>query len=268
MRSTNLFIGFALTALVVGGATPAAPAQNDQRPQFAAAAIKPSDAGTTLLNGAELKFLAGRFSARNAALKDLIAIAYRLPSWRIVSAVPANMDLYNIEAKAENKASTDQLRSMLQTLLADRFKLAVHREFQPDQDVYNLVVGKNGSKFKELKVDSYTGTRRSGGGRLSAEQMKMTDLADWLAGLLETSVYDKTGLNGVYKFDLVFTPEALRAASTAPPRLHLPGEQPVDPASGPSLFRALQEQLGLKLEAVKGPLEVLVIDHAEKPTEN
>jgi uncharacterized protein (TIGR03435 family) len=257
-----------LTTAVAAGAIGAPPAQNAQRPQFAAASIKPGEATTTLLNGGELKFSPGRFTAKNAELKDLIVAAYHLPYWRIsgvpVSAAP---DRYNIEATSGDKASTDQLRLMLQALLADRFKLAVHRDFKADHDVFNLVVAKNGPKFQEVRVDPYTGNRRTGRGRLSTEQMKMADLADWLAGEVETSVYDKTGLNGIYKFDLVFTPEALRTTSSAPPQLHVHGEGPIDPAHT-SLFWALQEELGLKLQAVKGPLEILVIDYAEKPDAN
>jgi uncharacterized protein (TIGR03435 family) len=240
-----------------------APAQNGQRPEFGAAAIKPGEPVTTLLNGGELKFFPGRFNAKNATLKDLIRGAYRLPYWRILDGPAMIAERYNIEATAENRASTDQLRLMLQTLLADRFKLALHRDSEPDQNAYNLVVVKTGSKLQEVKVDTYTGNRRAGGGRLSTEQMKMADLADWLAAELETSVYDKTGLSGVYKFNLIFTPEDRRDPSSATPQLYARGEEP-----NPSLFRALQEQLGLKLELVKGPLEVLVIDHAERPTAN
>jgi uncharacterized protein (TIGR03435 family) len=193
--------------------------------------------------------------------------AYRLSYGQIlVEPVSATPDRYNIEATAGDKAHTDQLRLMLRTLLADRFKLAVHRDFKAGQDVYNLVVAKNGPKFQEVKVDAYTGNRRTGRGRLSTEQMKMADLADWLAGEVATSVYDKTGLTGIYKFDLVFTPEALQITSSAPPQLHVGGE-PIDPAHTP-LFWALQEELGLRLQRVKGRLEILVIDHAEKPDAN
>lgn len=267
--------GVAVTALLI--ALNLRGAQNVERLQFAAASILPSGVATTVVNGVEVKFSPGRFTAKNAQLKDLIVSAYRLPYWRVVVGsgwTPSNMaaltERYNIEAVAEDRAGADQLRLMLQTLLADRFKLAVHRDYKPDQDVYNLMVAKDGPKFQEVKVNTYTGTRRSGGGRLSTEQMKMADLADWLAVQLETSVYDKTGLLGIYKFDLVFTPDDLRTASASaePPRLHVSGERAIDPSNGPSLLRALQEQLGLKLVWVKGPLEILVIDHAEKPGEN
>lgn len=251
-----------LATAVAAGAMRASPAQISRRPQFAAASIRPID--TTLLTGAELKFSPGRFTARNAELKDLIVAAYRLPYRRILVG-PG--DKYNIEATAEEKVSTDQLRLLLQNLLVDRFKLSVHRDFKPDQDVYNLVVAKNGPKFQEVKVEAYTGSRRAGRGLLSTEQMKMADLAVWLEGEVETSVYDKTGLNGIYKFDLVFTPEAVRTISSGPPQLHVSGERPIDTTHS-SLSWALQEELGLKLKAVKGPLEILVIDHAEKPSEN
>ena len=164
-------------------------------------------------------------------------------------------------------ATKEQVPQMLQALLAERFKLIAHREIKPNQNVYELVVAKNGPKLLEVKVDTYREKVSSGGGRLSAEQMKLPDLVSWLAGQLETSVFDKTGLAGIYKFDLVFTPEAFRNSSKTAEPSTFRGEPSIDP-NGISLFTALQEQLGLKLDSLKGPVEVLIIDHAEKPDAN
>jgi uncharacterized protein (TIGR03435 family) len=97
--------------------------------------------------------------------------------------------------------------------------------------------------------------------------MKVPDLVSWLAGQLETSVFDKTGLTGIYKLALVFTPEAFRNSSRTPEPSAVRGEPSIDP-NGISLFTALQEQLGLKLESVRGPVEVLVIDSVSRPSEN
>lgn len=185
---------------------------------------------------------------------------------------------YDITAKAEGDGSPspEQLRPMVQALLADRFKLAVHRGTK-ELSMYALVVGKNGPKLKEnhdVEPDapSPTGGRRlrgaqfrMGRGLISGQRVPMTMLASQLAQQLGRAVVDKTGLKGNYDFSLEWTPEEglplgpKEGGSDAPP--------PSD-ASGPSIYTALQEQLGLKLEATKGPVEILVIDHIEKASEN
>jgi uncharacterized protein (TIGR03435 family) len=247
-------------------------------PAFDVASIKRSDPGNTRDNGGIRNSFApgGRFSAKNVGLKDLISIAYRLPYWRIEGGpswidpdMMVTVDRFNVEAKSEKETDTDRLRVMLQTLLRDRFKLAVHQAMRPDQKIYHLVIAKSGVKIPEVKVDRYTGDiGQSGGGRLSVEQMSMPDLARWLGGQVETTVIDKTNLKGIYKFDLVYTPENFRIGGrTAVEQAKVRGEAAIDP-NGPSLFTAIQEQLGLRLEATKGPIEILVIDRAERPSDN
>jgi uncharacterized protein (TIGR03435 family) len=246
-------------------------------PAFDVASIKRSDPGNTRDNGGIRNNFAagGRFSAKNVGLKDLIVVAYRLPYWRIEGGpswvdpdMMVTVDRFNVEAKSEKETDTDKLRLMLQTLLRDRFKLVVHSATKPDQKIYHLVTAKSGAKMPEVKVDKYTGDiGRSGGGRLSVEQMSMPDLARWLAGQVETSVVDKTGLKGIYKFNLVYTPENFRNTAVTNADRPVRGEPGIDP-NGPSLFTAIQEQLGLRLEATKGPIEILVIDQAERPSDN
>jgi uncharacterized protein (TIGR03435 family) len=247
-------------------------AQQPAPMRFEVASIKPSAPGRTRdLGGIRAEFLAGGFRATNLGIKNLIEIAYR-GSYFQISGGPAWIDpdmlstgdRYSIEAKAAGEASEDQVRRMLQTLLKERFKFQFHREARA-QIVYDLVTAKGGPRLLEVHVDNYTGDARMGGGRVITEQMTMRDLAEHLAGQVRSSVTDKTGLTGVYKFTLQWTPENFRLQGAgAPPA----GGEPGIDADGPSLFTALQEQLGLRLEPVKGSVDVLVIDGVEKPDAN
>jgi uncharacterized protein (TIGR03435 family) len=150
-------------------------------------------------------------------------------------------------AQAPPDTSEDQLRQMLQTLLAERLKLALHREPKP-LSYLALIQGKNGPKLPPAK--SSQGNQASGG-RILANRMSMPALAMLLSRFERQIVVDRTGLDGMFEFKLEWSPQ--NAAAT-----------PIDSASAVSIFTAVQEQLGLKLESRKGPLEILVIDHAEK----
>jgi uncharacterized protein (TIGR03435 family) len=190
-------------------------------------------------------------------LRDIVALAYQTriqggPSW-------IDSERYDIEAKTENKNATrDCIRSMLRTLLVDRFKLAFHTETR-QVPLYTLVVAKNGPKVEEAKEDEQTwiATGPEPGYHLTFRKWPIKGLAATIQGLLGKPVLDKTGLPGFYDFKLDF-------ASPSPQ----PGQdaEPVD--SGASLFTAVQEQLGLKLEAGKGPIEEMVIGHVDHASEN
>ncbi len=186
----------------------------------------------------------------------MIALAYGvLPA--AVKGGPDWLDRepYNIEARAEYpEAGPKQIALMLQTLLTDRFKLAVHRETRQEQ-VYTLVVGKNGSKLQDAGDGQKNFIQWSGPGDVTfTGNRTLGGLINVLGGLLSAPVLDKTNLKGSYNFSLKFVD----------PRIpHL-----TDDDSRPDLFTAVQEQLGLKLEASKGPVEVLVIDHMERPSAN
>lgn len=193
-----------------------------------------------------------------------------LPSW-------AKTERFDIEAKvspedadAYQKLSIEQKRQMMQSVLADRFKLQAHRETKL-QPVYLLVVAKGGSKLTEAKAEINKPNR--GGMSWSKNYVKgnsaaMPQLVQILTQATGRTVLDKTGLTGKYDFTMHWVPDdedasMAKAADTAQP----PNE--ATPAlSGPSIFTAVQEQLGLKLEPAKGPVECLVIDHVEQPTEN
>lgn len=164
-------------------------------------------------------------------------------------------DLYKIAAKAEKpdlSDNGDQIREMLRTLLADRFKFATHRETK-QLAVYSLVVGKGGSKMVEVKDDPPAAPSFAFGAVMSFRSMPLAGLVNYLANVLGSPVHDDTGLKGRY----IFTLEFLRPGRTA-----TAGE------TTPDLFEAVQEQLGLKLEGKKGSVEVLIVDHAEKASEN
>jgi len=266
--------GIAASAVVLAGlmlAGSLAPrwiafAQQAARPAFEAASVRPGDPsganrGVAFLPG-------GRVKASNATLKMLVMVAWNLrdfqvsggPSWR-------DLDRYSLEAEPGRPISVDgpnssgaaEVRHMLQSLLADRFKLSVHSDTK-EMPMYALVLAKNGAKLKENPLGVGPGSSAGGNGRgeFTARQVPIGALAPFLSNQLGRMVVDRTELKGVYDFTLTFTPEPATVASTS-----APGDSDV-----PSVFEALQEQLGLKLEPIRGPVETLVIDHAEKPDAN
>jgi bla regulator protein blaR1 len=230
----------------------------------------------------------------NTTLQMLIRLAYSVEDNQISGAPNwVNSDRYDVEAKMDSatadevrKLSEEQEKSvrehMLQALLVDRFKLTIHRETK-ELPIYSLVVAKNGSKLEESKpgepdkrgFKTPDGRPAVGGhfvrmgmGQLDGHSLGMTDIARLLSQQLGRTVVDKTGLTANYDFTLKWTPEegqgpAFRGPEGSPGT----GSTPA-PESGPSIFTAVQEQLGLKLESQKGPVEILVIDHVEKPSEN
>jgi uncharacterized protein (TIGR03435 family) len=213
--------------------------------------------------GGPWTFSHGRFKADIAWLRGVIALAYDVrgsqvhggPDW-------VDSDRYDFAAKAESAdAGQDELKAMLRTMLADRFKLAVRRETQELQ-VYTLSLGKDGHKMQEAKADEKTYGNWAGSTRGTSVTCTRMDVAGGLVNIISNTlgspVLDKTGLKGLYDFKLEFTD----------PRFHrLAGaDAPADAA--PDLFAAVQEQLGLKLEAKKGPVEIVIVDHIERPSAN
>jgi len=204
-----------------------------------------------------------------------------------------NSDRYDIEAKMDG-ATADEVRKlsgeqnqstrehMLQALLVDRFKLTLHRETR-ELPLYSLVVAKNGSKLQESKPgepdkrgfktpDGHPMAQghffRMGMGQLDGHSIGTGDIARVLAQQLGRKVVDNTGLTANYDFTLKWTPEEGQGPAFREPEAGPGAGSTPAPETGPSIFTALQEQLGLKLESQKGPVEILVIDHVEKPSEN
>lgn len=195
----------------------------------------------------------GRFEATNASMEECIRFAYDVKGYQIIGPDWLNSDAasYDIIATASRETSSQQIRLMLQSLLADRFKVAVHRETRM-LPVYELVVGKNGPKLTAAKSGGRSSTN-SNNGNVTGTNVSMAELAHQLSrtSAVGRPVFDKTGIEGSYDFTYEYAPDDN------------------DSAGRPSIFTALQQKLGLKLEAAKGPVEVVVIDHAEKvPTAN
>jgi uncharacterized protein (TIGR03435 family) len=239
----------------------------EARPAFEVASVKVNASGAGLWRIYPPS--GNRFRATNVTLDQLIQTSYRLLPFQ-VSGGPSwlNSERFDIEAKSEGDAALtlDQERLMLQRLLEDRFRLKLHRETS-ERAIYELQIAKGGIKFKEGKCVGEPGpTNPCGGfslgtrGKAAARVAEMPGFASLLAGYLGRVVIDKTNLAGKYDFDLTWTPD-----ENMPKGPGDAGQPPADP-DGPSLFTALQEQLGLKLEAAKGPVEILVVDHSEKPT--
>jgi uncharacterized protein (TIGR03435 family) len=196
----------------------------------------------------------GSFRKTNTTLKMLVQLAYSVQEYQ-VSGGPSwvNFDRYDVEAKSERSANRDEVLRMIQTLLADRFQLKLHRETN-EGPIYELALGRNGSKLSsvpdsssaDVRIGRYTGRR------------SMAQLAQYLGSIVGRPVVDRTGLTGIFDIRLEFTPELVPIGPNGPI---------VDP-NGPSIFTALQEQLGLRLESGKGPVETVVIEGAEKPQPN
>jgi uncharacterized protein (TIGR03435 family) len=231
-------------------------------------------------------------TATNFNLTELIGFAYGMETGpqdgRIVGAPGwLNSDAYDIEAKMDS-ATAEALKKlspadqrlarqhMLQALLADRCKLAIHRDTR-ELPVFALVVAKSGPKIEESKPEAadVASAQGPGGGRgrglglkgsggpLTGRGVPISDLVQVLSMVLNRPIVDRTGLVGKYDFVLHWTPDVSQDPNFFPAG----AGQPPDPM-GPSLFSALQEQLGLKLESGKGPVGVIVIDHVEKPSGN
>jgi uncharacterized protein (TIGR03435 family) len=164
---------------------------------------------------------------------------------------------FDIEAKpAGSSPDRKQFRQMIQTLLADRFQLKFHMETK-QLPIYELVVVKRGAKLTEDKSESLEVGMRNLRGELQGDKATMPMLAGSLTRVLQRQVVDQTGLKGAYSFRLRFLPDQVRRDDREAPD-----------SDGASIFTALQEQLGLSLKASRGPVEVLVIDSAEKPSAN
>jgi uncharacterized protein (TIGR03435 family) len=256
---------------------------------YEAASVKPNKSGVQ--RSSIRRFPGGRLQATNMPLRALIVFAYQLQPFQLVED-PAwiRNDTFDIVAKMEGDpppvmpgTGPDPHMVAMRTLLGERFKLAVHRETR-QMDIYELVLarpdGKLGPALKPTTQDCAAMMAAARGGpppgpppgpnspvvcgmrglpgRLVAGAMPMALLASNLSGQVQRIVVDRTGLSGAWDFEITFAPER---PLNPPPGVEFP---PADP-NAPSLFTAMQEQLGLKLQSTKGPVEVLVVDRIEQP---
>jgi uncharacterized protein (TIGR03435 family) len=249
--------------------TPPKPMAADADPSFEVATIKPNDSGASSMQGLTLN---GRnFATRNSSLGDLIGFAYEVQANQIVNAPDwINKDRYDIAAIPDQEGSPNvqQLRTMMQKLLASRFNLKFHQD-KRELSAYVLTVGKNGPKLKPTELKGTLpglGMRPGAGGlTLVMANGRMQDFTSFLQMLvLDRPVVDRTELTGRYDCNVTFTPDDSQF-NGHPPKLPQATE---NTEAAPNLFAAFQEQLGLKLDAQKTQVDVVAIDHVEKPSAN
>jgi uncharacterized protein (TIGR03435 family) len=290
MRTRIVLVTAGICLLAFGAAVGGQQPATEPVPEFEVATVKINKTGD---NQMRLGGAGGRIDVINMQLRGVIQTAYRVPANQLVN-VPGwvNSTRVDITAKADPKYSMQQLQTMLQPLLVERFKFKFHRETR-EMDVYALVLankdGRLGPKLEKSAVDCADlgnaprsslvapkpgetptcGTIPAGPGHIVLKGFNMDAFTKILSlATRGRQVIDQTGLPGGYNIDLQYTPEALSAAalaarSGAPP----PAAALVDP-NGPDLFSAVQEQLGLKLESKKVALDMMVVDNIEPPVED
>jgi uncharacterized protein (TIGR03435 family) len=307
MKRLLLMAGVLMAATTLAAQAPAAPPTSSTL-RFEVASIKRNTSGDQFIS---VSFSPTRPTFTNMPVRQLIVRAYGVQQYQVQGGPSwITSDRFDISAKtADESATPDQLNPMLQSLLADRFKLKVHRETR-QSDVYHLVKarpdGKLGDGIKPAAIDcsAAMGRGRPGGpggpgggvgsvavpppggrgagpapgpggpmagcmlmmtpGRFQLGGQPLSAFTSALANQLGRPVIDQTGLAGLYDLTLSYMPDSGGRGLPPPGAPDLP---PIDP-NAPSLPTALQEQLGLKLEAAKGPVDMIVIDSIEPPTED
>jgi uncharacterized protein (TIGR03435 family) len=283
--ATALLAGLTVFALACCPGLHAQSQDSSNAPAFEVVSIKPN---RTASGGHSNDFHRDRYTARNVNAKSLILRAYGLTDYQLVGGPNwITSEYYDIDAKLDDSLAAQlqklprpevvaQMQLVFQAMLADRFQLKISHEAR-ELPIYALVVAKNGPKVTPRTVGSPAsppgqgkccGTNSSSNGLDSTADgtgVPLTELAKILTRQPELGgrvVLDQTGLKGDYDFSLKWTTENLTASPD-------PGNSaPTQERAAPGLFTALQEQLGLKLEASKGQVEVIVIQHIERPSEN
>ncbi|HEY4088324.1 MAG TPA: TIGR03435 family protein [Bryobacteraceae bacterium] len=272
MRSIHRIAPFALLLLL----PPAASGQSSRRPDFEVASVKED---LTLGGHRDMGVRHGHIAIEKMTLVTLISAAYDIEHYQITGGPDwTRTARYNISATAPHDVSTDSFdwwRPMLRSLLADRFRLVLRHETK-QMPVYNLIPAKGEIKIRlitdgscivadpqrpaqplpadqtERRCNTLVYTRTS----LDATGIKMPRLAYTLAAMLHRFVFDRTGFTGMFDLHMDYAPLD-----------NLDGDS-ASISSAPSIFTVLQEQLGLKLQSAEGPVDIVVIDHAERPTAN
>lgn len=248
---------------------PSTSPSNQVNPVFIVVTIKPSDPNNS--NWA-LGTKGTHFFSSNTDVDDLISFAYEIHKKQIVGA-PAwfQADKYDVEGvpDTQGKPSRQQLATMVQGLLADRFKLVVHRD-KKQLAVYALTVGKSGPRLAKstAPADGPAGYGFGPLGTMKVTNMTMASFASALQRtVLDKPLVDQTRLQDRYDFVLKWTPDDSQFSQIRGTGIRVPTGSG-DPNAPPGLYTAIEEELGLKLEPVKALTDVLVVDHAEKPSAN
>jgi len=219
----------------------------------------------------------GRVRFGYFSLKDYIRVAYRVKDFQIEGPEWMETARFDVEGKFPEGATEAQVPEMLQSMLADRFKLTTHRETK-EHAIYALVPAKGGPRLKKAEPPAPGATGPRGGGmnvqidesgaHLKAASATLSMISEMLSRFSELPVVDKTGIEGDYQFDLVMSPETLRGIRAMGGGDHGPAEGGASPEGAGTIHEAVQKY-GLKLERRKAPMEIIIVDRVEKlPTEN
>ena len=222
------------------------------QPAFAVATIRPSTESVKFERDGKTEISRDRLLMRDVTLSTCIKWEYGVQQSQISGPEWIASDHFDIEAKPDEPESEAQMKLMMQTLLASRFKLRFHRQSK-ERKSFVLTVAKGGSKLQKAKVDGPAWRQNSSMGMV-AKSMTMREFADFISGPVESPVVDKTGLEGKYDFAIDFS-------------AYVPKDQE-RPDVAYVLNLAMSAELGLKLDAGKETVEVMVVDRVEKPTEN
>jgi len=249
------------SAAARGQTAPAAPSQPDTpspKYSFDAVTIKPDDAGR-----GHLRLTPDSFSMGGMPAWILIRTAYGVLLENQVEGLPgwAKSENIAVEAKIDPETTAalnklpaaerwKQMQLMLQAMFADRFALKAHRDSR-DLPIYELTVARGGLKMNKTAADGRGGNARYNTDKITAHGISVEALAANLSFTVGREIVNKTGLDGGYDFTLDFAPDGADSSDTRP-----------------SIFTAFEEQLGLKLEPARGPVDVIVVDHIKRPTEN
>jgi uncharacterized protein (TIGR03435 family) len=244
----------AMRAILLAVAALSAHAQSGKAPPpaFEVASIKPADPKA---NGMSSSWSKGRLTMDNISLKDLIEQAFVLKDYMLSGPSWLDSVHFNVAAKPPAGASMEGFPEMMQTMLADRFKLEYHRESKV-LPAYVLTVDKKGLKLKPVE-DKGGGGWSTNRGKIDGNELSMAGIADLLSHQLNSPVEDMTGVSGRYDIKLLYIPD------------DSPADVKFSPGAASSIYAALQEQAGLKLETKKVPVSIVVVDRIERtPTEN
>jgi uncharacterized protein (TIGR03435 family) len=284
---TKVCVALGLSLLLANTVLMFAQSEAKSSLKFEVASVKPNKSGSRSSRSGTLPGGRG-FAATNITMRQLILTAYRLRSLQLVGGPGwIDSDRFDVDARAPENSTQEQALTMLQGLLSERFGLAVRRETK-EQPIYALVLARPdrtlGPKMKPTTLDCSTPTSPPGttappslpvapaaacgmstnvnnnGGVMTAGARSVSDLTSALANFVtDRIVVDRTGLTGMFDFELRWTPQSLQSVAPDPT---------VNTSDAPTIFAALQEQLGLKLESQRAPVEFLVIDTVEQPTPN
>jgi uncharacterized protein (TIGR03435 family) len=252
----NAIIALAVIAILSPGRSQSLN-QADDRAEFDVASLKPAPPTSGPMTVDLGNSSHGRLTLMNVTLSECLRFAFHIftddqivgPDW-----IKDHRALFNIVAQASPDTPRDRLRQMALTLLTERFRLTLHHEVRVIRYLA-LVVDKDGLKMHETKGDAPLGRETVRPGRIVYQHVSAQTLAVLLTRFTDQPILDMTGLKGQYDVDLQWMPERSNVSPLAEP-------QTADAA--PSLFAATRGQLGLKLEARKDPLDVIVVDHAER----